>query len=228
MRCNLQIEGSGAEARGRDPRRRQRLREQGRRGQAGQARQARRHARRPRRRLRRAQLPHARRARVRLLHRGDRRRPARQDQVLLERRLRPPGVHQRPQPHPELRRHGRGRRRALPGRRAGDRLAGDGLLSRRPALQHDGHASATCATRRSATRARWATRSASPTTTSTATRPASPATRCRRPAIPASRPTASRSTTTSSTRTTSTSTPTTRRSSRSSACRSAPGSSTRA
>ena len=105
-------------------------------------------------------------------------------EVLLERRLRPPELHHRPPRGAELRRHGRGRRRDLPGRGAGDRLAGDRLLSRRPARQHGDHAAATCATRRWATRARWATPFASPTTTSTATRPASPATRCRRPAIP--------------------------------------------
>ena len=77
-----------------------------------------------------------RRARARLLHRGDRRRPARQGQVLLERRLRPPELHDRPQRDPELRGVRRRRRRRLPGRVAADRrVPRRGVLSR-AALQH--------------------------------------------------------------------------------------------
>ena len=45
-----------------------------------------------------------RRTRVRLLHRGDRRHPAGEDQVLLGRRLRPPELHHRPPRDPRLRR----------------------------------------------------------------------------------------------------------------------------
>ena len=150
--------------------------------------------------------------RARLLHRGDRRHPPGKRQVLLERRLRAPGLHLRSPAGPELRRLRLGRLGRLPRRRARDRRADDEVvLARRAAPEQPPSRSATCAGRRSATRARWATPCASPATTSTATPRASPATRCRRPATPASPPTARRSTTTTSTPTTSTSTSRTRR-----------------
>ena len=196
MRCNLQIEGTGVKPEdvildaGTD------YQGTGPDGQARRLRQGRRAARGPRRRLRRTQLPHARRAGARLLHRGDRRHPARPREVLLGRRLRPPELHLRPQRRPELRGVRRRRRGRLSGRGSRDRLAGDRLLPRRTAHQHGDHGTATCTARRSATRARWATPCGSPTTTSTATRPGSRATRSRRRAIPASPPTAPRSTTT--------------------------------
>ena len=66
-----------------------------------------------------------------------------------------------------------------PGRSAGDGRPGDRLLPGRPASQHDRHEVRHAQPARSATRARWATPCASPTTTSTATRPASRATRSR-------------------------------------------------
>ena len=121
-----------------------------------------------------------RRARVRLLRRGDGRRPARQDEVLLERRLRPPELHHRPQPRSRTAtasaRATRSSTRA-PRRRRARRPTSPSIPTRRASTRWS--RSATCAARSSATRARWATRSASPTTTSTATRPASRRTRCR-------------------------------------------------
>ena len=90
------------------------------------------------------------RARARLLHRGDRRRAPRQGQVLLERRLRPPELHDRPQRHPELRGDGGRRRGRLPRRVAADgRVPQRGVLSRAPATTRSS-AGATCTARRSA------------------------------------------------------------------------------
>ncbi len=179
--------GHGAEARGRNHGRRHRLSGQGAGGEAGRLCQARRHASRPRRRLRRTQLPRARCAGAHLLQRGSRRRPARPCEVLLGRRLRPPLLHLGPQPRQELRRLRRGRRGGVPGRGSRDRLPGDGLLSGRPASPTPSSGTAISTALRSATRARWATPSASRATTSTATRPGSRATRSRLPVIPASR-----------------------------------------
>ena len=153
----------------------------------------------------------ARGVRARLLHRGDGRRPARQGQVLLGARLRPPELHDRPQRDPELRGLRRRRRGRLPRRGAPDgRVPRPERLSR-AALQHRRPPLRPARLDARATRARWATPSASPRTTSTATPPGSRATRCRPPAIPATPPTGCSSTTTSSTRTTSTSTASSRR-----------------
>ena len=105
------------------------------------------------------------------LRRGDRRLPARPGEVLLGRRLRQPHLHLRPRALQELRRLRLRRLGRLPGRGAGDRRAGRPLASiptRRGSTPWS--RSATCAARRSPTRARWATRSGSPRTTSTATR----------------------------------------------------------
>ena len=130
--------GHRAEARGRAPRRGRRLRRRRAQGEARQLHEARRDARGPRRRIRRAQLPDARGRRARLLQRGGRRDPARQGEVLLGRRLRPPQLHLGPQPDQELRGLRCRRRGHLPGRVAGDRRADDRLLSGRPARQHRG------------------------------------------------------------------------------------------
>jgi hypothetical protein len=183
VRCNLQIEGSGAKPddviidagtdyQGTGPEARP------------TARQGRRPARRPRRRVRRAQHAPARCQGARLLHRGDRRHPAGPHEVLLERRLRPPRVHERPPADPELRRHGRRRRGAVPRRHAGDRVADHGLLSRRAAVQHDGHA---CDMRHSNLGYSGSMGNAVRITEQPhlrQRRPASPATRCRRPGHP--------------------------------------------
>ena len=165
-------------------------------------------------------------ARVRLLHRGDRRRPARPDEVLLERRLRPPELHERPPRRAELRRHGRGRRGDLPGRGAGDRLAGDGLLSRRAARQH-GHQAVRHAQLRARLLGLDGQRRAHHRQPHLRQhdRDRDRHALVGRPSR-ASPPTAARSTTTTSTRTTSTSTTRSRRSSRSSPSRSARESST--
>ena len=167
--------GLGREAGGRDPRRGQGLREPEGPGGAPRRRyagrgmphgggegqpllgEARRPAHRPLGRLRRPQLPHARSARARLLHRGDRRHPARPREVLLERRLRPPQLHHRPQRDPELRRVRLRRRGGLPRRVAADRRVPRRELLPRAALQHGRSAAATCTDPPWATPARWAT-----------------------------------------------------------------------
>ena len=137
VRCNLQIEGSGPKPTdvildaGTDY--------SGQRGPSakpGRLRQARRAARRPRRRLRGPQLPHARRARVRLLHRGDRRHPARQDEVLLERRLRPPELHHRPPRGQNCDGFGAGDAALYPGAAPETGAQATGVLPRRAAGEH--------------------------------------------------------------------------------------------
>ena len=142
--------------------------------------QARDPARRPRRRLRGAQLHRPRRARARHLRRGDRRLPDRHGEDVLGRRLRQPDLHLRPRPVHRLRRLRRRRRGALPGRRArrpASRPTCPSIPTPRGSTPRCG--AATCAAACSPTRARWATRCASPTTTSTATPPASRPTRSR-------------------------------------------------
>ena len=134
--------------------------------------------------------------RARDLRRGDRRLPDRAREDVLGGRLRQPHLHLRPRPVQELRLVRRRRRGAVSGLRARRpaRRRPTSIPTRRGSTRWS--RSATCAAARSATRARWATRCGSPTTTSTATRPGSPATRSRRAATPGSRPTARRSTTT--------------------------------
>ena len=194
VRCNMQVEGSGVkpedvllDAGGAVQRQ-----GEGPDLQAGRALQARRVPRRPLRRLRGPQHALQGRARARLLHRGDRRHAPGEGQVLLERRLRAPGLHLRP---PAGRRTATASARATrsstpaprprPARRRPSRSGPTRRARTAPSR------SATCAARRSATRARWATPCASPATTSTATARASRATRCRPPATPASPPTRS-------------------------------------
>ena len=226
VRCNLQIEGTGPKPEdvildaGTD------YRGHGAGGEARRLRQARRPASGPRRWLRRAQLPRARGAGAHLLQRGGRRHPARPREVLLGRRLRPPLLHLRSQPRPELRGARRRRRGRVPGRRSRDRLPGDGLLSGRASAQHrhQGLRPARLHARLLGLDGQRRPHHQQPHLRQHA--PGSRATPSRPPVIPASRPTARRSTTTTSTRTTSTSTPTTRRSTRWWECRSGPGSST--
>ena len=174
IRCNLQIEGSGAKPEDvildagkgyknpKDPAARpggdspaaECHTEEGRQPLLGEARGP---AHRPLGRLRRPQLPHARRARARLLHRGDRRHPARPGEVLLERRLRPPELHHRPQRDPELRRVRLRRRGRLPGRLAADRRVPRRELLPRAALQHGRPPCDLHGSRHGLLRARWAT-----------------------------------------------------------------------
>ena len=210
IRCNFQIEGSGVKptdviidarhgaTRAQEP--------DG--ASPAELRQGRRPAGRPRRRLRRPQLPRPRRARARHLHRGDRRLPARPHEVLLERRLRPPHLHLRPRPLQNCDGVRRRRRGRLPGRRAGDRRAGDkSFYPERRAINTvvnscDLHGSALGYSGSMGNAVRITHNHIYGNTTGITTDTMSAG------GHPASRPTASRSTTTRSTRTTSTSTAT--------------------
>ena len=147
----------------RDHRRRLRLRVGRPRGAAAHLPQARDRARGPRRRVRGAQLHRARGARARPLRRGDRRLPDRHGEDVLERRLRQPDLHLRPRPLHRLRRDAApatpSSTRAPPPRPA-SRPTSRSIRTRRASTRPC--ATATCAAACSRTRARWATRCASP------------------------------------------------------------------
>ena len=184
MRCNLQIEGTGPEARGRDPRRRQGLRRSDARAQPGGSAGG------------RSPSGYAKHVVLRVdradgfVGRNFLMRGAQEhgfyneeiDGILLDRvkffwnadygHLE---LHLRPQPGPELRRRSAsGDAVVYPGAAPETGSQATDFYPDAPRVQHRRSGTATCTARRSATRARWATPSGSRTTTSTATSPASP------------------------------------------------------